>query len=101
MILSQLRLIFIIQNIAARSNGEFPEYTGCVLDTINIRLKGQSHYVHGIYEFEKRDIILFKQRRRAIKLETRRIYSAFKMLRLAHVILTDLVKNRTYLVNNY
>jgi hypothetical protein len=60
MILGQLRLIFTIQNIAARSDGEFPEYTNCVLDTMSIRLKDQSYYVHGIYEFEKRDIMLLE-----------------------------------------
>jgi hypothetical protein len=60
MILSQLKLKFIIQNIAARSDGEFPEYTDCVLNTINIKFKNQSHHVHGMYEFEKRDIILLK-----------------------------------------
>jgi hypothetical protein len=39
MVLGQLRLIFTIQDIAARSNGEFPEYTGCVLDIMSIGLK--------------------------------------------------------------
>jgi hypothetical protein len=54
-----------------------------------------------MYKFEKRDIILFEQRRRVIKLETRRIYSVFKVLRLTHVVPADLVKNRIYLMNNY
>jgi hypothetical protein len=101
MVLGQLRLIFTIQDIAARSDGEFPEYTGCVLDTMSIGLKGQPHHVHGMYEFEKRDVVSPEQRRRAIKLGARRIYSASKVLRLAHVVPADLVENRTYLVNNY
>jgi hypothetical protein len=42
-----------------------------------------------------------EQRRKAIKFRARRIYSAFKMLRLAHVVPADLVENRIYLVNNY
>jgi hypothetical protein len=59
-ILGQLRLIFTIQNIAVRSDGEFPEYTDYVFDIISIGLKGQSYHVHRIYEFEKRNIILLK-----------------------------------------
>ena len=60
MVLGQLKLIFTIQNIAVRSDGEFPEYTNYVFDIISIRLKNQSYHVHGIYKFEKRDIVLSK-----------------------------------------
>jgi hypothetical protein len=57
--------------------------------------------VHGIYEFEKRDVIPSEQRQKAIKLGVRRIYSASKMLRLTHIIPADLIEDRIYLVNNY
>ena len=39
MVLGQLRLIFIIQDIAARSDGEFPEYTDYVFDIMSIKFK--------------------------------------------------------------